>query len=177
MNNIDIARGLVFQKLGISKESFDDRLKSQKKVYLLQSLGTNLGYDYNWYIHGPYSPTLTDDIYNNIDVLSSADFSQYKIKETVAENINLVNRLTEEQHDKLTDASWYELLASLLYIARNKESWKISSGQNQEQEIFQKLLEYKPQYNEKQCKNAFQVLCDNQFIKAGADHEQSSKAG
>lgn len=177
MKNIDIARGLVFQKLGISKESFDDRLKSQKKIYLLQSLGTNLGYDYNWYIHGPYSPTLADDIYNNIDVLSSTNFSQYKIKETVANKIDLVNRLTVEPHEKLTDASWYELLASLLYIARNKKSWQISSGPEQKQEIFDNLLKYKPQYNQDQCENAYQVLCKNDFLKAGAENGQSSKAG
>lgn len=35
MNNIDIANGMVFQKLAISKESFDDRLICQKKIYLL----------------------------------------------------------------------------------------------------------------------------------------------
>ena len=55
MNNIDIANGIVFQKMEISKESFEDRLICQKKIYLLQSLGTDLGYTYNWYVRGAYS--------------------------------------------------------------------------------------------------------------------------
>ena len=31
MENIDIANGLIFQKMRISKDSFDDRLICQKK--------------------------------------------------------------------------------------------------------------------------------------------------
>ena len=54
MTNIDIANGLVFQALGVSKDAFDDRLLTQKKVFLLQELGVNLGYAYNWYVRGPY---------------------------------------------------------------------------------------------------------------------------
>ena len=82
VNNIDIANGIVFQKMAIGKESFDDRLICQKKIYLLQSLGTNLGYTYNWYVRGPYSPALTTYIYANLDVLNSNDFSEYKIGRT-----------------------------------------------------------------------------------------------
>lgn len=31
MNNIDVANGMIFQKLKISKDSLDDRLTCQKK--------------------------------------------------------------------------------------------------------------------------------------------------
>lgn len=37
MNNIDIANGIVFQKMEISKESFEDRLICQKR-YIFCSL-------------------------------------------------------------------------------------------------------------------------------------------
>ena len=86
MNNIDIANGIVFQKLKISKDSFDERLICQKKIYLLQSLGTNLGYTYNWYVRGPYSPALTTYIYANLDVLTSSDFSDYKLAKIAERN-------------------------------------------------------------------------------------------
>ena len=87
MNNIDIANGIVFQRLAISKDSFDDRLICQKKIYLLQSLGTNLGYTYNWYVRGPYSPALTTYLYTNLDVLASHDYSDCKLAEIAEKNI------------------------------------------------------------------------------------------
>ena len=95
MNNIDIANGIVFQKLAVSKENFDDRLICQKKIYLLQSLGTDLGYTYNWYVRGPYSPSLTNYIYNNLEVLSNSDFSNHKLSMTAETNIDRVNGLVD----------------------------------------------------------------------------------
>lgn len=162
MNSIDIANGIIFQKLGISKDSFDDRLICQKKIYLLQSLGTNLGYAYNWYVRGPYSPALTTYLYSNLDVLASNDFSDCKLADTAERNVYCVNRLKERKRADLTTASWYELLASLLYIHNNRESWKIN---DQEQPLFLTLMKYKPQYNEEQCQYAFEILTDEGFIK------------
>ena len=162
MNSIDIANGIIFQKLGISKDSFDDRLICQKKIYLLQSLGTNLGYAYNWYVRGPYSPALTSYLYGNLDVLASNDFSDCKLADTAEKNVHCVNGLKERKRADLTTASWYELLASLLYIHNNRESWKIN---DQEQPLFLTLMKYKPQYNEEQCQYAFEILSDEGFIK------------
>ena len=36
MTNIDVANGMVFQALGVKKDSFDNRIISQKKIFLLQ---------------------------------------------------------------------------------------------------------------------------------------------
>ena len=162
MNNIDIANGIVFQKLEVGKESFDDRLICQKKIYLLQSLGTNLGYTYNWYVRGPYSPTLTTYLYANLDVLVSNDFSDYKLAEMAERNIQSVNSLEKKKRSDFTTASWYELLASLLYIHNNRESWNID---NQDYSLFSALIKYKPQYNEEQCRYAFGILVDEGFIE------------
>ena len=165
MNNIDIANGIVFQKLKISKDSFDERLICQKKIYLLQSLGTNLGYTYNWYVRGPYSPALTTYIYANLDVLASSDFSDYKLAEIAERNIQCVNNLETGKRSDFTTASWYELLASLLYIHNNRESWEID---DQENSLFLTLIKYKPQYNEEQCQYAFKVLVDERFVEMGS---------
>jgi len=46
-----------------------NRLKIQKYVYLAQTcLGNNFGYEYNMYNSGPYSPDLSNYIYEKIDV-------------------------------------------------------------------------------------------------------------
>lgn len=165
MNNIDIANGMVFQKLSISKDSFDERLICQKKIYLLQSLGTNLGYTYNWYVRGPYSPALTTYIYANLDVLASNDFSDYKLAEMAERNIQCVNGLEKKIRSDFTTASWYELLASLLFIYNNKESWKIDE---QECSLFSTLIKFKPQFNEEQCQYAFGVLKEYGFVEMGS---------
>ncbi len=121
MTNIDIANGLVFQALGVSKESFDARLVSQKKVFLLQELGVDLGYSYNWYVRGPYSPGLSNYIFNNIDVLKEHDFSQYSLSASAKACVDQVNALVKVKPEKLSVPSWYELLASILYIHKK---WK-----------------------------------------------------
>lgn len=162
MNKIDIANGLIFQHLNISKEEFKDRIIYQKKIYLLQSLGTNLGYLYNWYIRGPYSPGLTNYVYNNLDILLSMDFSKYKLSDTVVKNISKINKLEMLKPSSLNDVSWYELLASILYIHNNSKSWKIDDT-NPKEEI-DLLLKYKPQYNLEQCEYAYAQLKKEEFI-------------
>lgn len=161
MNNIDIANGIVFQKMNISKDNFDERLICQKKIYLLQSLGTDLGYTYNWYVRGPYSPSLTNYVYNNLEVLESNDFSGYSLSQIAKNNIDKVNELLEDKRDDFGVASWYELLASLLYIYNNSSSWKIGEAGNT---IYKVLIRQKPQYNEEQCEYAFNALRKRGFV-------------
>lgn len=138
MTNIDIANGLVFKSLNVEKDTFDQRLLSQKKVFLLQELGVDIGYSYNWYIHGPYSPNLATYIYNTLDLLNSQDFSNYSVSETVQEKINLVNAFADSKPDSLSEPSWYELLASVLFI---KKRWKPAV-----EDEFGTLVKYKPQF-------------------------------
>lgn len=161
MNNIDVANGIIFKKMAISKESFDDRIICQKKIYLLQSLGTDLGYSYNWYLRGPYSPALANYVYLNVELLSNTNFDNYKISESATENIKRVNDLEEQKPADFSLSSWYELLASLLYIEKNRDSWKIKSG---EDALFSALIKQKPQFDIEQCRNAFTVLERENFI-------------
>lgn len=165
MNNIDIANGIVFKKMELSKDSFDARIICQKKIYLLQSLGTDLGYSYNWYVRGPYSPMLANYVYTNIELLSNTNFDSYRISESAEENINRVNSLQEQKPNDFSLASWYELLASLLYIERNRNSWKI---ENDRESLFETLIKYKPKYNQFQCAHAFDVLENRGFVRVEA---------
>jgi hypothetical protein len=43
--------------------SFEDRLKIQKIIYLLELKGIKMGFSYSLYVRGPYSPDLTKEIY------------------------------------------------------------------------------------------------------------------
>ncbi len=143
MTNIDIANGLVFQSLGVGKDTFDERLLSQKKVFLLQELGVDIGYSYNWYIRGPYSPDLANYIFHNLDILKEQDLSGYRLSEESQDKIKLVNGLAGKKPDSLRSLpSWYELLASVLYIHK---AWKKNGD-----DVFTSLLQYKPQYTREQ---------------------------
>lgn len=55
-----------------SMKRFEDRIRLQKTIYLLQVFGVNLGYDFSWYLRGPYCSSLTtngfilQDIYRRL---------------------------------------------------------------------------------------------------------------
>jgi uncharacterized protein YwgA len=54
----------VLKKLGSgSVATFNDRLKSQKVQYLAQAFGVSPTYGFSLYLHGPYSPALTHDLF------------------------------------------------------------------------------------------------------------------
>ncbi len=53
-----------FNILGESEEHFNNRLKIQKYVYLVKYYGLDMNYDYNTYLHGPYSQQLAWDYYS-----------------------------------------------------------------------------------------------------------------
>ncbi|MBI5253635.1 MAG: hypothetical protein HY930_04465 [Euryarchaeota archaeon] len=49
--------------INFKADLFNHRLKLQKYIYLARKYGLDLGYNYNLYIRGPYSPGLADDYY------------------------------------------------------------------------------------------------------------------
>lgn len=57
------------RKYTFSLNSFNERLKLQKTIFLLQESSNKirnnsiLNYSFNWYLRGPYSPNLTEDEY------------------------------------------------------------------------------------------------------------------
>lgn len=160
MKSIDIANGLVFKALHIGKSTFNERLVCQKKIYLLQSLGSDLGYEYNWYMRGPYSPSLTSYVYSNLDLLENSDLTNFTLNANVESNIKKVNSLEGKRDTELTPPLWYELLASLLYINKNKASWNVED----DQDLYKQLIEMKPQFNTEQCEHGMKVLREEQFI-------------
>ena len=51
-------------------ENFQERLKIQKLVHICQVLGISFNsYHYSLYKNGPYSPDLTNDYYDNTQIL------------------------------------------------------------------------------------------------------------
>lgn len=161
MKSIDIANGKIFQALN-SSQSEADMSVLQKKVYLLQQMGTDLGYnDYIWYTHGPYSPALSDYAHDHIKELTAANLSKYTLKESVSKNIETINSLSQQRHQgTLTDAEWYEVLACILYA----KTHRLFSRKKDKESVLSSLLSHKPGYSRDVCEYAYDVLKDAGLI-------------
>lgn len=102
---------------------FEGRLKLQKTIYLLQAFGIYLGYNFNWYIYGPYSPALTRDAFEVLPQIGR--YAPMKLGDAEAEERFKV--FMDFLGDKKNDAQWLELVGSLhmlrfMYGEKNKEA-------------------------------------------------------
>jgi uncharacterized protein YwgA len=79
-------------------------------VYILKFEGLNLGYDFSWYIRGPYSPELTRDGY-----FVSSHIDSFRSNGQRPED-ELVIRKLRHAGDIIQDVDNAELLASYLYL-------------------------------------------------------------
>ena len=51
----------------LTMDGFDDRLRLQKIAYLIQEIGGGGPFVYHWYIRGPYSPALTQELFASVE--------------------------------------------------------------------------------------------------------------
>lgn len=136
----------VFDTLGVERidmSEFDNRLKYQKIVYLLQSLtGLSLGYGFNWYLKGPYSSPLAHTLYfiqdNPTVYEESKDIKFNQNKEVM----NELEKFKEKLGDCFNDPLYLEILASLRYIDIAN-----FNGKGTDVKLKTKLFEVKPYLN------------------------------
>jgi uncharacterized protein YwgA len=78
--------------IGDAEAQFENRFRIQKYVFLARYFGLNMHYNYNVYIHGPYSKGLAEDYYtlaehgifpdtNLPDTFDSEDFFTFVTRE------------------------------------------------------------------------------------------------
>jgi len=111
--------GGILKRLGFFeprrfKKDFERRLITQKTIYILQAFGLYLGYSFNWYLRGPYSPGLTRDAY------SLAEMYQY-IPSARFQNPNEEKRFGEFQkmlEEIGKNSRFLELIASTHFVRR-----------------------------------------------------------
>ncbi len=108
---------------------FMDRLIMQKAVYLAQAAGVNLGYYYHWYLHGPYSPSLTrDEFAVAMDISSGLDESEgWTLDDGSSKRLERMRGIfSEPERDKL--ARKLELLASVHFLIDRKQASKVDTS-------------------------------------------------
>lgn len=139
-----------------SLDSLEQRVLIQKKFYLAQSLGAKFGYQFNWYLRGPYSKDLTAVAFDVIPQ-GTSELVGYRLTAETAAILDKVNALGEHKPDSLTESSWLELLASLAFL---HDEYGIS-GLNSETEVKDKLKEFKPWYSDCDVDTAWDVCQRN----------------
>ncbi len=137
MNQQVVDLGFILNQIqdyDFSMDKFEDRLKIQKTLYLLQSFGIYLGYDFSWYLRGPYCTSLTtnafalEDIYDDIP-----NNTKVKFKDSNKQKLfkNFLKLVKGKKIDKL------EIMASLHYLKQiNSNDDKIKKMVENKQERF-----------------------------------------
>lgn len=116
---------------------FDKRMKMQKAVYLLQDMGVPMGgYSYRWYLHGPYSQDLQDDLFE----LRNSKAAKVKIAQKYTAQIGKLCEAVAVPEDVCYDRTkWVECLGSLHYIRKRVLRFDASR-----EDVLNKLMEKKP---------------------------------
>jgi uncharacterized protein YwgA len=132
----------IFRMLNFSSvepNSFENRLVYQKIIYLLQYSGVNLGYRFNWYIRGPYSPELTNVIFKiqeEPSVYSESQNIRFKNQEEIDKKIT---KFLKTLGENAKNPEFLEILASISYIKENDAAYA-----NSDERLKNRLISLKP---------------------------------
>lgn len=106
-----------FPEFTFSMDTFDDRLKLQKLVYLLQASGVFLGYHYSWYLRGPYCSTLAtcgfalEEVYGEIPEKIKVEFPNPGTR-------GKFEKFKRSMANRWTDGDFLEIAASVHLLRR-----------------------------------------------------------
>ena len=142
--------------------SFRDRLIMQKAIYLAQIAGVQLGYFYQWYLHGPYSPSLTRDEYAiKLDISADMDESKgWTLDDDSLKRLKRMKPLFQES-DRDILAKKLELLASVHFLIDRKQVSKVDP-----EKITETLKRYNKPFNKRDVEKAIEELKEYGLLAA-----------
>lgn len=134
-----------FPGFKFSMGTFDDRLRLQKFIYLLQAHDIYLGYDFSWYLRGPYCTALAASGFMLDGFYSMLPDSHGK-SEGFANSVvrDRFRRFAEFVRDKEMDTNFLEAAASLHFLLKTGRAATPADAAN---EVFDKM-ERGYEYNE-----------------------------
>lgn len=168
MTNMDIVKQLILKKLDFDETNpHDNKDILQKKIYLLQQKGIDLGYTYHWYLKGPYSPTIAksehDPLSRMIEISDEIE-GQWKLSTDVLNKIHDVNSIVGLNVKYLDPKTWSAILASLVYIHNESHLW-VDECKNKNKNTIDILLTQMPKLKQGDCEKAYEILIKNEYIK------------
>jgi hypothetical protein len=156
MDRQQIGLKLTLDALGLPAriETFSQRLALQKAIYLAQVGGVQLGYQFHWYLRGPYSPGLTRDAFALVAELNQGadDAEGWNLDAASFQRVGELRRLfdgvdAEELPMKL------ELLASVHFLLQTRAWQNLDAAQ-----LRTILVRYGKNFSEEQIQNAVEEL-------------------
>lgn len=105
----------------------------QKIVYLIQEAGEDLGFDYGIHFYGPYSAELDYEIQDlsasGMITIEKQEYGHY-LAVDIAENLDSDSQIIDSTIERFGNDSpvWLELLATTLFVQREKGSKNVVSG-------------------------------------------------
>ena len=154
MDNDVFTLGLVLKNIdNFDMESFSGRLTLQKTIYMLQAFGLYLGYEFTWYLRGPYCSRLARNGFELQETYESVPRGLFEEK-------NLQMRFGEFldfMEDKKRDPDRIEILASIHFLK------SLYSGMTKS-EIIDKVNKKQKYFTKKQCINAWDELKKEKLI-------------
>ena len=124
---------------GINLNSLEGRINFQKSIYLLKELGAiKEKFKFSWYIFGPYSP---DVARIGFDLVERKIDTEISVSNDFESKIDQFKELIKTNSD---ESKWLELLATLHFM-RKYEYPNLTK-----EEIFEKLVEHQPYYDNKE---------------------------
>jgi hypothetical protein len=130
---------VYLKNLGIDANlnTFAERVRVQKMVYMLKQFGADLGFGFTWYLRGPYSPSLTKTLFNptSEDARSSRELNTIELK--------VVNDMRNFLGGDFYSADRMELVASLIYLIKHGPDNDLQT----KTKIVKFLRDEKPQYS------------------------------
>jgi hypothetical protein len=121
MEKSQVALKLLLDELQLETNiaTLGERKTVQKGVYLAQAAGVDLGYRYNWYVMGPYAPSLTRDYFALNEALASGDDDSpgFELQAGVRELLSKVRPMLDVPDGlSINKPEWMELVASIHYL-------------------------------------------------------------
>lgn len=133
----DLKRVLGYLKeLGFTPnvDKFQDRLVIQKTVYLLEMMGIKVGYPFSLYVRGPYSPSLTDDLYSQKEAVNNLE-TDYSPNEEEKKQLRTFSEISNN-----LEPTVLEIMSTYAFLIKEPET-------NEKQAII-KLKKLKSFYSE-----------------------------
>jgi len=142
------------------------RIEIQKLVYLAQESlrrhNMTLNYSFNWYLRGPYSPSLARDCYG-LDKTDAVEPESVNLTPEAAEALAPVRGLCDKKPAELAVSEWLELLASLQYYA-TRSRVRVSVHSRLSVEAMTEFRQYKPQFEEEHIQLAWSTLAEASLV-------------
>lgn len=155
MNRESVELGFILKKIEdyeFSMDEFDDRLKLQKLVYLLQACGVYLGYDFSWYLRGPYC-----------SLLAHNGFSLKNVYNVIPDTVQLKDKKDRDNFAKFLkfikdkDINGLEIAASLHYLNKVR-------GKRTDEDILKQVVEKRDNFTKQQVDEIWWEMKKQQLV-------------